>query len=388
MRVAIFTETYLPSTDGVVTRLLHTLEELGRQGHEALVLAPDGGPATYAGMRVEGFPGNPFFLYPEKRIIWPRHRVLDLLDEFQPDLIHMVNPAVFGMGAILASRAMGLPLVASYHTHFAHYAELYGLGWLTPGIWGYMRLLHNRATINLCTSEAALQELEQRGFKRVRLWPKAVDLHCFRPQPPDPRMRHLLSGGDPAKTLLLFVGRLAAEKQILRLLPLLRAAPDVCLALVGDGPRRAELEQAFSGTRTVFAGWLHGAELAAAYSAADAFMFPSTTETLGLVLLEAMATGLPVIAAASAPTRELLDDGGGLLYDADQTDTMLAAVRAIADPAVRERLSLAARRRSADHGWDAATRQLVRYYVAALSIARGSPASAVRVPDEAGVGGG
>ena len=386
MRVAIFTETYLPSTDGVVTRLLHTLEHLRRQGHEALVLAPDGGPPTYAGMRVEGFPGKPFFLYPDKRVIWPRLRVLDLLHGFRPDVIHTMNPAVFGMGAIVAARLNGVPLVASYHTHFAHYAQLYGMGWVEPGIWWYMRLLHNRAAINLCTSTAAMRELSARRFRRLRLWPRAIDLELFRRRAPDPAMRERLSGGQPWRKVLLLVARLAPEKEIPRLLPLLRTVPDLCLALVGDGPRRSELERVFAGTSTVFVGYLHGEELAAAYASADAFIFPSTTETLGFVLLEAMACGLPVIAAASAPTRELLADGGGLLYDADRAETMVDAVRALTTtPGLRQRLSEAALRRGGVGGWDASTRQLVRHYGEAVAIARGAAAGAL-LSDEAGVG--
>jgi glycosyltransferase involved in cell wall biosynthesis len=368
----MFTETFLPSTDGVVTRLLATLRELRQLRQEVLVLAPDGGPNSYAGFPVEGFPGRPFFLYPEKRIVWPRARVLALLRRFRPHVIHAVNPVVFGIGAIAASRLLGVPLVASYHTHFPHYAKLYGYGWLAGGIWWYMRLLHNRATLNLCTSEPARQELERHGFRRVRLWGHGVDLERFRPGPPDPGMRLRLSGGHPERTVLLYVGRLAAEKQIERLVPLVRQLEGISLALVGDGPARGRLEQAFAGTPTVFTGYLHGDELVAAYRSADAFLFPSTTETLGLCLLEAMACGLPVVAAASPPSRALLGDGeAGLLYAADDPDALEAAVRRLRDdPGLRARLGAAARRRGAERGWEVPTRQLLGHYAEALSLAR------------------
>ncbi len=371
MRVAMVTETYLPSTDGVVTRLLSTLTELRRQGHEVLVLAPDGGPPTYEGFRVEGFPGRPFFLYPDKRVIWPRTRVADLLRDFQPEVIHTLNPTVFGMAAIGAAWALGLPLVASYHTHFPLYAKLYGYGWLTGPIWGYMRLLHNRASVNLCTSEAARQELVRHGFRRVRVWPHGVDLARFRPLQPDPEMRLRLCGGRPARTLLVYVGRLASEKQIDRLLPVVRASPDVVLALVGDGPARGQLERQFAGTRTLFIGYLGGEELVAAYNAADAFVFPSTTETLGLVLLEAMACGLPIVAARSQPTLALLGGGeAGLLYDADDPQTLMRAVALLdSEPERIAGMRREARRRGSERGWEIPTRNLVGYYDEAKALA-------------------
>lgn len=378
MRIAIFTETYLPSTDGVVTRLLATLREFRRMGHEVLVLAPDGGPDSYAGFPVVGFPGKPFFLYPDKRVIWPRLRVLRLLRAFRPDLIHAVNPVVFGAAAIAASRVLGVPLVASYHTHFPHFATVYGWPWARRPIWWYMRLLHNRATINLCTSQPVLDELTAHHFRRVRLWPHGVETERFRPGPPDASMRLRLSGGDPSRMVLLYVGRFAPEKQVERLVPLARDVAGVSLALVGDGPLRQRTEQAFAGTSAVFTGYLQGDDLVAAYNAADAFVFPSTKETLGLVILEAMACGLPVIAADSAPSRMLLGDGeGGLLYDADDHGALATAVgRLRTDPSLRERLRSGAGRRGAERGWEEPTRQLVRYYEQALEL---SPTRA-RVP--------
>ena len=388
MRVAMFTETFLPSTDGVVTRLLATLPEMSRLGHEVLLLAPDGGPAQYAGARVEGFPGKPFFLYPDKRVIWPRTRALDLLREFQPDLIHTVNPVVFGLGAIIASRRINVPLVASYHTHFPHFAQVYGYGWLTGPIWAYMRLMHNRAVINLCTSESARQDLVRHGFRRVRVWDHGVELARFRPKPSDSEMRRRLSGGAPDRTVLLYVGRLAPEKQIERLLPLVRSDANVALALVGDGPCRGSLERMFAGTPTTFVGYLQGEDLVSAYTSADAFLFPSTMETLGLVLLEAMACGLPVIAARSAPTLGLVRDGAGILYEGDDPATLAVAVaRLRQEPGLRARLAEGARRAGTSRGWEGPTRQLIGYYREALQFAGSEAPAPALASGDTGAGG-
>jgi len=385
----MFTETFLPSTDGVVTRLLYTLRELERLGHQTLVLGPDGGPSEYAGARVVGFPGSRFYLYPEKRAIWPSARVTDLLTDFQPDVIHTLNPTVFGIQAIISSRLMGVPLVASYHTHFAHYAKLYGYGWISGAIWAYMRLLHNRAALNLCTSEATRQELQRRGFRRLRVWSHGVDLERFRPRPVDPAMRARLSGGHPERTVLTFVGRLAPEKQIERLVPLLQAVDGICLAIVGDGPTRRELEQRFQGLPAVFTGYLQGEDLANAYAASDAFIFPSTTETLGLVLLEAMATGLPVIAARSAPSLELLDGGqAALLYEGDDPRSLAETVRGfLRSPELRARLREASLRRASTRGWEKPTQELLGYYREALAGSTERPVTHEPLSDGAAFGG-
>ena len=385
----MFTETFLPSTDGVVTRLLYTLKELERTGHQTLVLAPDGGPGEYAGARVVGFPGRTFYLYPEKRAIWPSVRVADIINDFQPDVIHTINPTIFGIQAIVSSRGMGVPLVASYHTHFAHYAKLYGYGWITGGIWTYMRLLHNRAALNLCTSESTRQELARRGFRRLRVWTHGVDLERFHPRPVDPAMRYRLSGGHPERTVLVFVGRVAPEKQIERLVPLLQTVPGVSLAIVGDGPSRRDLERRFAGLPAVFTGYLQGDDLANAYSASDAFMFPSTTETLGLVLLEAMACGLPIIAAKSAPSLELSDGGrAALVYDGDDPNSLAEVVRTfMRDPELRTALGKAAQDRAGARGWHKPTTDLIGFYREAISGPTEWPVTHGPLSDGAAFGG-
>lgn len=382
MRVAIVTETYLPFTDGVATRLLATLAELARLRQDVLVLAPDGGPASYAGFPVVGFPGRPFFVYPDKRVIWPRPRMLGLLRRFHPDVIHTVNPAVFGAGAAIAAKVLGVPLVASYHTHFAHYARHYGYGALQRPIWAYMRMLHNQAAINLCTSAATQEELARHGFRRLRLWPPGVDTRLFRPVPPDPALRLRFTGGVPGRTVLLYVGRLASEKGIERLLPLVREDAGLNLVLVGDGPARARLQELFAGTPAVFTGYLHGEDLVAAYAAADAFIFPSTTETLGLVVLEALACGLPVLTARAAPAAALVGQAGLVYEPRDPASLADTLHRFRTEPGLRERLAAAARSQRPAAGWEGPTRTLLACYEEAI---RRAPAGRVQ-PEPSGGG--
>jgi glycosyltransferase involved in cell wall biosynthesis len=374
LRIAFVTETFLPATDGVVRRLGHTLDELAALGDDAFVVAPrypEAGPEEYAGARIYRVPGVPFPPYPQIKLSPPHPGVGRALRRFRPEVIHTVNPFVLGPGAIYYARRLGVPLVASYHTHVTTYARYYGLRFLAgPGRW-YTRRLHNLAAINLCTSGATMNLLLAEGIERLRLWPQGVDARRFNPEKASRVWRERLSGGHPSQRLLLYVGRLGPEKGIERLVAATRAVPDTRLAVVGDGPARRDLERAFVGTPTVFTGLLEGEDLAAAYASADAFLFPSTTETLGMAMIEALASGLPVIAARSEPTREVVTEGeNGILYEKDSAPALVAAVRRLlSDDGLREGLSRGARGAAERRDWRSATLTLRGYYREAVGEA-------------------
>lgn len=374
MRIAFVTETWWPSTDGVVTRITATLRELKRLGHQLLVIAPHGGAANFEGTRVHGVPSlGVFFIYGGKRWGLPLPRVARYLDEFRPDIVHVVNPFVLGVAGVRAAVRRGYPLVASYHTNIAKYADFYHLGFTKPAIWAILRALHNRAHVNLVTSLAIRQELEAQGIERVHLWRRGVDLTLFHPSRRTTAMRERLTGGHPDRPVALYVGRIALEKGLHRLDPLLRDNGRVHLALVGDGPSRRQLERHYAGRRVTFMGTLHGETLAEAYASSDVFVFPSTTETLGLVVLEAMASGLPIVAAESGPSRELV--GGsrtGALFAADRPHEIAPAVESLLDQQGANRnLAEEARREAEKWGWRQPTEELVRLYETACERARG-----------------
>jgi glycosyltransferase involved in cell wall biosynthesis len=365
VRIAFFTETFLPKVDGIVTRLTRTIEHLVAAGDQVLVFCPEGAPASHGGAQVVGVPAMPLPLYPELKLALPRPAVSEALEAFQPDLVHVVNPAVLGLGGIWLARTRGLPLVASYHTHLPKYLEHYGMGMLEPLLWELLKAAHNQALLNLCTSTAMVEELSRKGIQHTALWQRGVDTELFRPELASAAMRQRLHGGhDDTGHLLLYIGRLSAEKQIERIRPVLEALPQARLALVGDGPHRQQLERSFDGTATTFVGYLAGEELAAAYASADAFLFPSSTETLGLVLLEAMAAGCPVVGADRGGIPDIVSDGvNGCLYDPDQPDSLCTAVqRLLGDADQRRALRQAARLEAERWGWGGATEQLRGYY--------------------------
>jgi glycosyltransferase involved in cell wall biosynthesis len=371
MRVAIFTETFVPALDGVVTRLRSTIDELLKLGDEMMVIAPSygEGPAYYHDVPIHRVASVPFPPYPQIKLAPINPRVGPALKNFKPDLIHAVNPFVLGSGAPFYARRLGVPLVASYHTNVTTYARFYGLGiGEKAGRW-WTRTLHNKATVNLCTSETTRKYLSENGVERLHVWPQGVDTARFHPRKRSEKWRLKLSGGHPDAPVLLYVGRLGREKSIGSLKAVLRAIPDARLALVGDGPARRELEVEFAGMPAVFSGTRRGEELTAAYASADALVFPSTTETLGLAMLEALSSGLPVVAARAGAAHEVVEEGmNGLLYDPEDRDSLVEAVRRIlGDEGLRARLKEGARATAETRDWEAATRALRGYYEMALT---------------------
>ncbi len=365
MRIALFTETFLPKIDGIVTRLCHTVHHLTARGNQVMLIAPQGAPHRYAQARVYSIPGLSLPLYPELILATPTSPAIGrLLRRFHPDVIHVVNPAVLGLGGLYYSQRFQIPLVASYHTHLPKYLHHYGLGFLEGMLWTLLKLGHNQARLNLCTSTAMVKELGDHGIERVHLWQRGVDTELFHPEAASAQVRDRLTSGHPERPLLLYVGRLSAEKEVGRIRVLLEAMPQVCLAIVGDGPARAELESHFADHDVVFTGYLKGKDLAAAFASADLFVFPSRTETLGLVLLEAMATGCPVIAPRSGGITDIVEDGSnGYLFEPESDqDFVNRAQHFLMQTDHREQLRHHARQEAEHWSWAAATQQLETYY--------------------------
>jgi glycosyltransferase involved in cell wall biosynthesis len=217
-----------------------------------------------------------------------------------------------------------------------------------------MREYHNRADTNITVSNIMKDELVKRGFQRVRHWPPAVDSELFHPRRKDPAMRARLADGYPGKQLLLTVSRLAAEKNVGFLAGVLDRFPGACLAVVGDGPHRGALERCFAGRNARFVGYLRGVELAQAYASTDAFLYASETETMGNVVLEAMASGCAVVAPSAGGIPSLVCPGKtGLLYGPGNLEDAVQATGAVlSDLGLRTRLGRAARAEVEGWTWE------------------------------------
>lgn len=363
MRIAFVTETWAPSVDGIITRLRATITELLRSGHQVLVIAPRPPRSTPRaplpdGMQVRTVPTIRFrFVYGGQPWGLPMPQIDRYLREFDPDVVHLVNPVLVGFAGAIAARRQRRALVASYHTNVADYAVNYRLSWIVPTLLRHLRRMHGWADLNLATSEVGRGRLAELGIDDVACWPPGVDLAAFRPacEPGD-------RDGGPQR--VLYVGRLAAEKSVERLFPMTRAGAPTVLRLVGDGPARREIERA-AGPAAVFTGTLTGAALAQAYRDADVFAFPSSTDTLGLVMMEALASGLPVVAVDSAASRALLAGcPAARLVPADGIDAGVRDLLASMPAAVlRERARAHAERWS----WQRATEALVGGYEYAVA---------------------
>lgn len=364
MKIAFFTESFLPKIDGVVTRLTHTIKNLHQLGHETFIIAPDGGVTEFDGAEVYGVPNIRLPMYKDFRLGFPQGKVHEKLDEFGPDLVHTLNPFLLGLNGMRYTKKWNIPYVTSYHLHISRYTEYYNLTFLDGVFWKMVKAAHKNAQLDLCPSGEMITEFRNNGIEDVLLWRRGVDTENFRPEKYSRVMRDRLTGGEPDAPLIVYIGRLGEEKDIYMLRHILDAYPEVMAAIIGDGPIREKLENYFEGTKTLFTGFIRGEELAQAYASADLFVFPSRTETLGLVALESMASGTPVVAVNAGGVRDIIKDGvNGYLYKPGSIDDLLKKAKPfIYDRDFRERMSRSAHEDTRQWSWINATKELAGYY--------------------------
>ncbi len=373
MRVAIITENFLPKLDGVTRTLAKLLEHLQLTGHSAMLLGPDSGMEEYAGAEIVGTAGLPFPFYPELKFNFFRPLFMRRLGEFQPDIIHLVDPVILGATGLAAARFFNVPLVSSYHTNLAAYCEHFGFSLLTRPMWSYNRFVHNQCSMTFCPSPSTAAMLRLEGFEHLRIWPRGVETSIFTPTRRSLALRRAWLGPDGEhKTALLYVGRVSWEKNLRLLVQAYRGMNHrTChLVVVGEGPASLEMQQELAGLPVTFTGYLAGTELATAFASADVFAFPSRTETFGQVVLEAMASGLPVVGLVAEGVCDLVEhERTGLLLDDrrltedEQTTGYRARLeRLIQNPQQRAEMSNAALLEAQRRSWYEAMEQLVRGY--------------------------
>ncbi|KEP50203.1 group 1 family glycosyltransferase [Rhizoctonia solani 123E] len=360
LRVVLITENFLPKIDGVTRCLARLLEHLREEGHEVMILGPGVNMSTYENYPIIGTAGIPLMLYPGLKLNFLRPKFLRSIRDFKPDVIHVVDPIWLGPQVLYALRrgwcgskwtTSNAPIVASFHTNLptrGSYASLFGLKFLEPIMWRWIRHIHAQCRLTACPTLSTATVLMHQGLHNMRIWPRGVDLDAFGPHKRCLELRrewgikgspgrcdlstnkrgYLLTpppSPTPSKgshaywndlCVILYAGRLSYEKNLrflidsysLLLEMLGELTPTPLFVFAGDGPARDSLEELcrLKRIRARFTGHLSGEQLAKCYASADVFAFPSYTETFGQVVLEALASGLPIVGLDADGTRDLV----------------------------------------------------------------------------------
>ncbi|HZG56476.1 glycosyltransferase family 1 protein [Paenibacillus sp.] len=371
MRVALFTDTYVPEVNGVAKTLGRWTAFLESQGVPCKVFAP-AAEDRFAADRssVERLSSVPFLLYPDCKFALPNPiHVKKALREFEPTIVHVATPFNIGFYGSHYARKRGIPLVASYHTHFDQYLSYYKLQWMEPVLMKYMSWFHADCRKVYVPSRSAKAHLEPHGFPEMEIWGRGIDASLFRPEVDrDAALRSF--GVDPDAFVVLYVGRLAPEKSVDVLLEAYRSLPEaeragMELVIAGDGPLYKELVASIApGERIRALGFVEGRRLAELYAAADVFLFPSATETFGNVVLEAMASGTAVVGAAAGGVLDSVRHGetGWLCPPRDAGAFAEALLRLRRDASLRARLAAAGTAYARSQSWDAIFHKLLRSY--------------------------
>ncbi|MCY4146765.1 MAG: glycosyltransferase family 1 protein [Chloroflexi bacterium] len=370
MRVALVSETFLPKVDGIVKVACLLLDHLSARGIEAMVIAPRyGDNQRYKHAPVHSLPSVAVPLYPEARLGFATSELFRAIAAFQPDVAHLFHPAMTGLPTMAMLKWLGVPIVASFHLDYARLASQFQVGGLglslaSPLIDQVTRRVFNWADARLAPSQLVQGQMQALGIGEVGLWRRGVDAEAFHPRFSSPAMRAEMSQGCPDDTLLVYVGRLSDEKQLEHIRPVLEQTPNLRLALVGDGPARQRLEQTFAGLPVTFMGYLRGDRLASAYASADIFVFPSRLETFGLVVVEAMAAGLPVVAARVGGVTEVVREGSnGYTFASGDTSGLAQGIHAIAkDRETLRWMGRQARAYAETQSWSASMNDLIAEY--------------------------
>jgi len=330
MRVAVVAETFLPAVNGVVNSVLRVVDHLAVRGHDPVVIAPSGqGYESRCGARVEvvTVPAMRLPRYRQLALARPAGDLTPLLRRLAPDVVHLASPAVLGLAAGRAARALGVPSIAVFQTDLAAFAQRYRLPGGAPAAWRYLRAVHSTADLTLAPSSATAAMLARQGIGPVALWPRGVDLEQFAPEHRNQTLRHELA---PRGELLVgVVARLAVEKR-LELLAAVAQLPGVQLVVVGDGPQRRQLTRLLPHAR--FLGQLGGAELGAVVASLDLFVHPGADETFCQAVQEALAAGVPAVVAASGGPLDLVRHReNGWLWAGDDPQVLAAMVSGLRD---------------------------------------------------------
>jgi len=339
VRLAIVTETYVPDVNGVANSLRQLLQAMDPEQVKIQIIrtrprqewVPEHDEVWCRGVTIP--------MYPDLQLGLPaRRKVRRVWESFQPDIVYIATEGPLGMSALKEARRRNIPVLSAFHTNFHRYSSFYGLGWIKTLTLNWLRHFHNRTEMTIVPADEVAVTLRDEGFRNVQVLSHGVDCHLFHPRRRSLALRDCWQADENTR-VLLYVGRIAAEKNIPLAIrswqSLLAQGEEVRLVMVGDGPMREELQQEYPDI--VFAGVQTGEMLARYFASADIFLFPSQTETFGLVTLEAMASGLTVAAfPLAAAAIHIRNQDNGVLAASLTNDDFISAVNGILNQNVAE----------------------------------------------------
>lgn len=377
LHIALISETFPPEINGVANTLGRLCAGLRERGHRLQLVRPrqsadDGQRSTDELLLTRGWPlpGYPGLQWGQASM----HKLLRRWKRQRPDVLYIATEGPLGLSALRAARRLHIPVISGFHTNFQQYSSHYGLGLLTRFLTNYLRWFHNRSQLTLVPSASQSLELQRRSFERVHLLARGVDSQLFHPAKRCAELRRQW-GVQDEELVVVYVGRIAAEKNLDLLVRSFRALQSrypqqrLKLVMVGDGPQRACLQKELP--EAVFCGVQRDQALAAHYASADLFLFPSLSETFGNVLLEALASGLAVVAYDQAAAAQHIRHGhnGALAMPGDEAAFIDSACWLLEDRETLRRVRLNARQHASRQGWPAIVQQFESYLRSAGSVA-------------------
>jgi glycosyltransferase involved in cell wall biosynthesis len=366
MRIAIFTDTFLPQVNGVANTLRKLGDYLEAERIEYIFIAPDQKIEQRIPYNIEAFFSTPFILYPECRFSLPNLlRMNKTLDEFKPDIIFLMTEFSIGFSGLTYGKKHGIPVVSNYSTNFTTILHNYKLGVFEKALEKYLIWFHNEADRSVTPSHESAKILKRFGVRQVSIFSRGIDYDRFTPEKRDMVFRKSCMDD---KILLLYVGRLSPEKDLNILSESMQKLNEkhkdrIALVVTGEGPMKDELEQTMPDN-VIFTGYKKGDELAKIYASCDIFAFPSSFETFGNVVLEASASGLPVVGVDEGGVMELIDHGKtGYLAKAKDAESFTECLeKLIVNEGLRRSMSQSGRRNAKNRSWDSVFSDLMTIF--------------------------
>ena len=376
LRIAVVTETWPPEVNGVAMTLAKLVQGLSHRNHDVQLIRPrqtkTDSPMSDSSLEEVLMRGMPIPRYPELKLGLPSKKTLVKTWTLRrPDVVHIATEGPLGWSALQAAKVLKLPVTSDFRTNFQSYSKHYGVGWLRKPIVAYLRKFHNATACTMVPTRELMRTLSQNGFANLKVVSRGVDTKLFNISKRDTSLRSSWGATDDTK-VLISVGRMAPEKnldQVLKAYEALQVTGQAFkLVMVGDGPLKEQFQKRYP--EIIFPGMLSQSNLATYYASSDLFIFPSQTETFGNVTLEALASGIPVLAFDCAAARDWVQTGvNGWLVAENNPDGFAAqAVTIFNSKDLLDQITQSTRQQVVHLDWDQIAEQVESVFWDAIRI--------------------